>query len=48
MSLRNFGLSCSRRGAGANAGVTWRPRHGVGLVTAVIVIAVIVLALFGG
>ena len=31
MTLRNFGLSFSRRSARPNAGVSWRPRHaGIG------------------
>ena len=31
MPRRNFGLSVFRRGARPNAGVSWRPAHGVGL-----------------
>jgi hypothetical protein len=45
VTLRNFGLSFSRRGARPYAGVSWRPR-GVGLVTALIVIAVVLVALW--
>ena len=43
MPLRNFGLSVFHRGARPNAGVTWRPAHGVGV--AVLIALLIVLAL---
>jgi hypothetical protein len=36
MPLRNFGLSLSRRGARANAGMTWHPRHAVSLMVGLI------------
>jgi hypothetical protein len=41
VTLRNFGLSFSRRSARPNAGVLWRPRHavGIGLVLVQIVLA---------
>jgi len=43
VTLRNFGLSFSRRSARPDAGVTWRPAHGVGV--AVLIALLIVLAL---
>src|SRR5262245_30250614 len=43
VTLRNFGLSFYRRGV--RPGVSWRPR-GVGLVMALIVIAVVLVALW--
>ena len=41
MTLRNFGLSFSRRSARPNAGVSWLPQHaaGIGLVLVQIVLA---------
>jgi hypothetical protein len=43
MTLRNFGLSFSRQSVRANAGVSWRPTHGVGV--AVLIALLIMLAL---
>jgi hypothetical protein len=43
MPLRNFGLSFSRQDARPDAGVSWRPAHGVGLVLIVILIVVALL-----
>jgi hypothetical protein len=40
VTLRNFGLPFSRRGARPDAGVTWRPRH-----TGIILVVVVVLIL---
>jgi hypothetical protein len=42
MPLRNFGLSFSHRSARPNAGVSWRPLHGFG----VIVILIVLVALW--
>jgi hypothetical protein len=36
MPLRNFGLSLSRRGARANAGLEWHPRPTISLVVGLI------------
>ena len=41
MPLRNFGLSLSRRGARANAGMTWHPRHAVSLMVGLILLALL-------
>jgi hypothetical protein len=41
MPLRNFGLSLSRRGAGANAGMTWHPRPTISLVVGLTLLALL-------
>ena len=41
MPLRNFGLSFSRRGARANAGLTWHLRPAVSLVVGLILLALL-------
>jgi hypothetical protein len=41
MPLRNFGLSLSRRGARANAGVTWHPGLAVRLLVGLILLALL-------
>jgi hypothetical protein len=46
MPLRNFGLSFLRRGARANAGVTWRPSSKHGPVVAGLLLVLIVLLMF--
>ena len=44
MTLRNFGLSFSRRSARPNAGVSWRPRHaGIGFVLMLVLVLVLIL-----
>jgi len=46
VTLRNFGLSFSRRGARPHAGVTWRPRHTVGAgIIAVLVLILLALVM---
>ena len=42
MPLRNFGLSLSRRGARANAGLTWHPRPTISLVVGLILLALLI------
>jgi hypothetical protein len=42
MPLRNFGLSFSRQDTRPDAGVSWRPAHGVGV--ALLIVILIVLA----
>ena len=42
MPLRNFGLSLSRRGARANAGLTWHPHATVSLVVGLVLLALLV------
>jgi hypothetical protein len=44
VTLRNFGLSFSRRGARPHAGVTWRPRHTVG--AGLVILLVILIAMW--
>jgi len=41
MPLCNFGLSLSRRGARADAGLTWHPRPTVSLVVGLILLALL-------
>jgi hypothetical protein len=41
MPLRNFGLSLSRRGARANAGLKWHPPPTVSLVVGSILLALL-------
>jgi hypothetical protein len=41
MPLRNFGLSLARRGARANAGLTWHPRPTSSLVIGLILLALL-------
>jgi hypothetical protein len=41
MPLRNFGLSLSRRGARANAGLEWHPRPTISLVVGLILLALL-------
>jgi ABC-type dipeptide/oligopeptide/nickel transport system permease subunit len=45
VTLRNFGLSFSRRSARPNAGVSWRPRHArIGFVLVLVLILIAMLA----
>jgi hypothetical protein len=46
MTLRNFGLSFSRQDARRDAGLSWRPAHGVGV--SLLIVILIVLALLSG
>jgi len=46
VTLRNFGLSFSRRSARPNAGVSWRPRHaGIGFVLVLVLVLILIAML---
>jgi len=42
MTLRNFGLSFSRRSARPDAGVSWRPAYGAGVAALMLIVLALV------